>query len=129
MEDMRVANVDPDTHTCSQVVSLYMRCGDLAEASHALSVLSARMLKPGMLLGENQDEDEGDSDDNSDGVLEDALFSDEPEANSIYVATLAQMMQGSQGDGQVENSLWATRLREQYVLWNQAPQKTSSQSR
>lgn len=81
-----------------------------------------------MLLGENQEE-EGDSDGNSDGALEDALFSPEPEANSIYVATLAQMMQGSQGDVEVENSSWATRLREQYVLWNQAPQKTSSQSR
>lgn len=127
MEDMRVANVDPDTHTCSQVVSLYMRCGDLAEASHALSVLSARMLKPGMSLVEKQEEDD-DSDGNSDGVLEDALLSNEAEANSIYVATLAQMMQGSQGDGEVENSSWATRLREQYVLWNQAPQKTSSQS-
>jgi hypothetical protein len=37
VEEMRIANVVPDTHTCSQMVSLYMRSGDLAEASQALT--------------------------------------------------------------------------------------------
>lgn len=126
---MRLANVVPDTHTCSQVVSLYMRSGDLTEASEALTVLSSRMLKPKPVRSPEVDEDDdvGSNDDHSDDELEEALLSPEPDAFPVYVSTLAQVMQGPQGAAEAENSSWATRLREQYILWNQAqPQKTSS---
>ena len=130
VEEMRLANVVPDTHTCSQVVSLYMRSGDLTEASQALTVLSSRMLKPiGSQQEENHDDgDAGSNDENSGGDLEEALLSPEPEAQAVYTATLAQMIQGPEDALEAENSPWATRLREQYISWNRAPRK-STQSR
>jgi hypothetical protein len=130
VEEMRIANVVPDTHTCSQMVSLYMRSGDLAEASQALTVLSSRMLKPVMSQQEVEDEDDDadSNDENSDEALEEALLSPEPEAQVVYTSTLAQMIQGPQDASEAENSPWATRLREQYILWNRAPRK-ASQSR
>jgi len=80
---MRLANVVPDTHTCSQVVSLYMRSGDLTEASEALTVLSSRMLqlpKPVVRSPEidEDDDDVGSNDDNSDEDLKEALLSPQP---------------------------------------------------
>ena len=130
VEEMRIAKIVPDTHTCSQVVSLYMRSGDLAEASQALTVLSSRMFKP---VGSQQEvDDEVDDadiyDENSDEALEEALLSPEPEAQAVYTSTLAQMIQGPLDASEAENSPWATRLREQYILWNRAPLK-ATQSR
>ncbi|KAG0590834.1 hypothetical protein M758_1G125600 [Ceratodon purpureus] len=130
VEEMRIAKIVPDTHTCSQVVSLYMRSGDLAEASQALTVLSSRMFKP---VGSQQEvDDEVDDadiyDENSDEALEEALLSPEPEAQAVYTSTLAQMIQGPLDASEAENSPWATRLREQYILWNRAPRK-ATQSR
>ena len=123
VEEMRRANVAPDTHTCSQVVSLYMRSGDLAEASQALTVLSSRMLKPAKLLAEEEEEvDDDDDAESSDEALEEALLSPEPEMQAIYTSTLAQMIQGSGDASEAEKSPWATRLREQYISWNRTTQ-------
>lgn len=124
VEEMRLCNVAPDTHTCSQVISLYMRSGNLAEASEALSVLSSRMRKPmGTQQGVTEEDENASSDKDSDEELEAALLSPEPEAHAVYTSTLAGVIQGPHDASYIENSSWATRLREQHELWNRGLQK------
>lgn len=126
VEEMRLADITPDTHTCSQVVSLYMRCGDLTEASEALHVLSSRMLKkteiPPEKLEERSDDDNFDENSHDDH-LEEVILSPKPGAQAMYTATLSGVITGLEDASEVEKSPWATRLREQFSAWTCLPQQ------
>lgn len=127
VEEMRLADITPDTHTCSQVVSLYMRCGDLTEASEALHVLSSRMLKksgiPQQKLEDRSDDDDDFEENSHDDHLEEVILSPNPRAQAMYTATLSGVMKGLEDASEVEKSPWATRLQEQFSAWTRLPQQ------
>lgn len=119
VEEMRHAKVRPDTHTCSQVVSLYMRCGDMNEAAQALHVLSARMVSEdnaGQDINELFD-DESAEQTGQDELFEEAVLSPQPLAQAAYTIALAGLAQGANDTLEAEKTPWATRLALQHERW------------
>jgi len=119
VEEMRHAKVRPDTHTCSQVVSLYMRCGDMNEAAQALHVLSARMVSEDNARQDINEliDDESAEQTGQDELFEEAVLSPQPLAQAAYTIALAGLAQGANDTREAEKTPWATRLALQHECW------------
>jgi pentatricopeptide repeat protein len=119
VEEMRHAKVRPDTHTCSQVVSLYMRCGDMNEAAQALHVLSARMVSEDNARQDINEliDDESAEQTGQDELFEEAVLSPQPLAQAAYTIALAGLAQGANDTREAEKTPWATRLALQHERW------------